>query len=91
MSKSVSSSGDGLLSLDWSQRVEKEVTKINQEDKIKVQKQISAAWKSNAATIKKNRPPEKKVSFSYIEGMNAYICSGSFGRNPSYRSERFRG
>lgn len=66
MSKSVSSSGDGLLSLDWSKRVEKEVTKINQEDKIKVQKQISAAWKSNAATIKKNRPPEKKVPFVEI-------------------------
>ena len=65
MSKSVSSSEDGFLSLDWSLRVEKEVTKINQEDKIKVQKQISAAWKSNAATIKNNYPTEKRVSFSF--------------------------
>ena len=69
MSKTVSSSGDGLLSGDWSQRVEKEVIKINQEDKIKVQKQISEAWRSNAAIIKKNRPPEIKVSLSDKEGM----------------------
>lgn len=65
MSRSVSSDEAGLLSAEWNVRVEKEVTKINQEDKIKVQKQISAAWKSNAASIKKNHPPDRKVSYEF--------------------------
>ena len=62
MSQVVSSSEAGPLSDEWGVRVEKEVTKINQDDKIKVQTQISAAWKNNAAKIKKNRLPEGKVS-----------------------------
>ena len=67
MSKAVSSDETGVLSTEWNVRVEKEVTKINQEDKIKVQKQISEAWMRNAATIKRNQEPERKVLLLNID------------------------
>ena len=62
MSQVLSSAEAGPLSDEWGKRVEKEVNQINQDDKIKVQKQISAAWKNNAAKIKKNQLPERKVN-----------------------------
>ena len=72
MSQVVSSAEAGPLSDEWGVRVEKEVTKINQDDKIEVQTQISAAWKNNAAKIKKNGLSEGKVSVKREKGFNAY-------------------
>ena len=62
MSEVLSSAEAGPLPDEWGKLVEKEVNQINQDDKIKVQKQISAAWKNNAAKIKKNQLPERKVN-----------------------------
>ena len=75
MSQVLSSAEAGPLSDEWGGRVEKEVTKINQDDKIKVQKQISAAWKNNAAKIKDNRLLERKVSSKNEKRQIKFILS----------------
>ena len=93
MSKTVTEDEAGALSSEWSFLVEAEVAKINQEDKIKVRKQISAAWKANAAIIKKNKKnytSGEKVYFFRIKILNLFMYLGSHSRHPSPRnSTRF--